>query len=213
VPLANIGFIDYDLATADPEVKTALQLEPDNPFAPGISIYLSIASGQLEDAEPFARRLIERDPLSVDAYRGLATALWFSGRSAEAEAVYQRLFAFNPNAESMHYRLSLMLLGEGRAQEALNERAAETSPWWQAIGRVMAYDALGRRAEADALLRQIAQIYAHRHDRERALPWLERANRARDPGFVNYLKCGPMLSELHADPRYQALLAQLHLPP
>jgi tetratricopeptide (TPR) repeat protein len=124
----------------------------------------------------------------------------------------------------MHYRLSLVLLGEGRAQEALNELAAEPSPWWQAIGRVMAFDALGRRAEAEALLAQvdsqvmswqyqIAQIYAHRHDRERAFLWLERANRARDPGFVNYLKCDPMLADLRADPRYQALLAQLHLPP
>ena len=194
VALANIGFINYDLATADQEVKTALQLEPDNPAALNISIYLSIASGRLADAERFARRLIERDPLSIDPYRGLATALWFSGRSAEAEAVYHRLVAFNPNAESMHYRLSLVLLSEGRAQEALNELAAETSPWWQVIGRVMAYDALGRRAEADKLLAQvasevmswqyqIAQIYAHRHDRERAFLWLDRANRARDPGF------------------------------
>jgi TolB-like protein len=224
VALANIGFIDYDIATSDREVKTALQLEPDNAAALNISIYLSIASGRLADAERFARRLIERDPLSVDPYRGLATALWFGGRSAEAEAVYRRLFAFNPSAESMHYRLSLVLLGEGRAQEALNELAAEPSPWWQAIGRVMAFDALGRRAEAEALLAQvdsqvmswqyqIAQIYAHRHDRERAFLWLERANRARDPGFVNYLKCDPMLADLRADPRYQALLAQLHLPP
>jgi tetratricopeptide (TPR) repeat protein len=224
VALANIGFIDYDIATSDREVKTALQLEPDNAAALNISIYLSIASGRLADAERFARRLIERDPLSVDPYRGLATALWFGGRSAEAEAVYHRLFAFNPSAESMHYRLSLVLLGEGRAQEALNELAAEPSPWWQAIGRVMAFDALGRRAEAEALLAQvdsqvmswqyqIAQIYAHRHDRERAFLWLERANRARDPGFVNYLKCDPMLADLRADPRYQALLAQLHLPP
>lgn len=94
--------------------------------------------------------------------------------------MYRRLFAFRPDTESMHYRLSLVLLGEGRAQEALSELAAEPSQWWQAIGHVMAYDALGRRAEADALLvqveagvmswqYQIAQIYAHRHDRERAL--------------------------------------------
>jgi TolB-like protein len=37
VALANIGFIDYDLATADQEVKTALQLEPDNPLALNVS--------------------------------------------------------------------------------------------------------------------------------------------------------------------------------
>jgi hypothetical protein len=88
----------------------------------------------------------------------------------------------------------------------------------------MAFDALGRHAEADKLLAsvekdvaswqyQVAQIYAHRHDRERALLWLERARRAHDPGYINYLKCDPMLAELRADPRYQTMLAQLNLPP
>jgi hypothetical protein len=88
----------------------------------------------------------------------------------------------------------------------------------------MALDALGRRAEADRSLGplltdvlgwyyQLAQVYAHRRDREHAFLWLERAKSARDPGFVNYLKCDPMLAELRADPRYQTLLAQLNLPP
>ena len=49
----------------------------------------------------------------------------------------------------------------------------------------------------------MAQLYAQRHDRERAFLWLQ--------GLVNYLKCDPLLSELHADPRY-ALLAQPNLP-
>ena len=34
-----------------------------------------------------------------------------------------------------------------------------------------------------------------------------------DPGYINYLKCDPMLSDLRADPRYQSMLAQLNLPP
>jgi TolB-like protein len=224
VALANIGFLDYDFVSSQREVRTALELEPDNPNALGVSIYLSIGSCRLEDAARFARRLIERDPLSVDPYRGLATALWFEGHAAEAEAVYRRLFAFRPDADSMHARLSLILLSEGRAQDALTELDAETTPGWQAVGRAMAFDALGRRAEADKLLAevqtdhsgfqyQVAQIYAHRRDREHALLWLDRARQDHDPGYINYLKCDPMLSDLRADPRYQAMLAQLNLPP
>ncbi len=224
VALANLGFVDYDLVSSARELKTALEYEPDNPGALNVSIYLSLASGHLEDAERFARRLIERDPLSVDPYRGLATALWFRGRAAEAEAVYREVLAFRPDADSMHYRLSLVLLAEGRAQQALTELDAERAPRWRALGRVMALDALGRRAEADRSLGplltdvlgwyyQLAQVYAHRRDREHAFLWLERAKSARDPGFVNYLKCDPMLAELRADPRYQTLLAQLNLPP
>ena len=221
---ANLVFMDHDVATGERQLKTALQLEPENVNALGLSVYLSIASGGLDDAERYARRQIARDPLSVDAYRGLGTALWFKGRSADAEAVFRQVIAFRPDAESMHYRLGQVLLSEGRAQEALTEVSAEHSARWRAIGQVMVLDALGRRPEADKLLAallanvggwqyQLAQIYAHRHDREGAFKWLQAASQAGDPGVFSYLKCDPMLSELRSDPRYRALLAQMNLPP
>ncbi|HEY2809457.1 MAG TPA: TIR domain-containing protein [Steroidobacteraceae bacterium] len=224
VALANLVFLDHDFPAADREIKTALRLEPDNANALGISIYLSIAACHLDDAERYARRLIERDPLSIDPYRGLGTALWFNGRTAEAAAAFRQAIALHPDAESMHLRLALVLLSEGRAQEALTETSAEHADKWRMVGQVMAFDALGRRAEADKILAaleanvgtwqyQLAEVYAHRHDRERAFKWLQIANRSRDPGLFNYLKCDPMLSELRSDPRYQALLAQLNLPP
>jgi TolB-like protein len=224
VALANLGFVNYDIATSAQELRTALELEPDNLAALDDSIYVAITVGHLDEAERLARRLIERDPLSADQYRGLATALWFKGQTAEAEATYRRLLAFRPGAESMHYRLAQLLIVTGRPQEALTELAAEPSAQWQAVGRVMAYDALGRRPEADqqlALLMkdqtgwqyQIAQIYAHRRDPERSFHWLEQARQAHDPGYLNYLKCDPMLSGLRDDARYQSLLAGLNLPP
>jgi TolB-like protein len=224
VALANLGFIDYDIAASARELRTALDLEPDNLAALDDSIYVAITVGHLDEAERLARRLIERDPLSADQYRGLATALWFKGRTAEAEATYRRLLAFRPDAESMHYRLAQLLIVTGRPQEALTELEAERSAQWQAIGRVMAYDAVGRRAEADRQLAlvmkdhtgwqyQIAQIYAHRRDRERTFYWLDQARQAHDPGYLNYLKCDPMLGGLRDDSRYQSLLAGLNLPP
>ena len=224
VALADLGFIDYDIATSARELRTALDLEPDNLAALDDSIYVAITLGHLDEAERLARRLIERDPLSADQYRGLATALWFKGRTAEAEATYRRLLAFRPDAESMHYRLAQLLIVTGRPQEALTELEAEPSVQWQAVGRVMAYDALGRRTEADQQLAlvmkdqtgwpyQLAQIHAHRRDRERAFYWLEQARQTHDPGFLNYLKCDPMLAGLRDDSRYQSLLAGLNLPP
>ncbi len=223
VALANLVFLDHDFPAADRQIKAALKLEPDNANALGISIYLSIAACHLDDAERNARRLIERDPLAIDPYRGLGTALWFDGRLEEAAVVFRQALALHPDAESLHFRLAQVLLSAGRAQEALTELSAEHSERWRMAGQVMAFDALGRRAEADQRLAaleanvggwqyQLAQAYAHRHDRERAFKWLQIANRNRDPGLFNYLKCDPTLSELRSDQRYQALLAQLNLP-
>jgi TolB-like protein len=224
VSLANLAYIDFDVSGSQRELAIALASEPDNPGALDASIYDSIAVCHLDEAERLARRLIGRDPLSIDPYRGLATALWFKGQPAEAEAIYRRVLAFSPGAESLHYRLAVLLTSTGRPQEALSALDAEPSAQWQAIGRTMAYDALGRRTEADQQLAlfmkryegwqyQAAQIYAHRRDRERALHWLEEARRDHDVGFLSYLKCDPLLADLRSDPRYQALLAGLNLPP
>jgi TolB-like protein len=221
---ANLVFMDHDVATAERQLKTALQLEPENVNALGLSVYLSIASGRLDDAEGYARRQIARDPLSIDAYRGLGTTLWFKGRSADAEAVFRQVIAFRPDAESMRYRLAQVLVNNGRAPEALAQATTEPSVRWRQAGQVMALDALGRRAEADKVLAalesnvggwqyQLAEIYAHRHDREQAFKWLQAASQTGDPGVFSYLKCDPMLAELRSDPRYRALLAQMNLPP
>lgn len=222
--LANLVFLDYDVAASRRELALAIESEPDNVGALGTSIYLAIGSCQLDEAERLARRLIERDPLSVDPYRGLATALWFKGEPADAVATYRRVLSFNPDAASLHARLGLVLISAGKPEEALNELAAEPTAQWQAIGRVMAYDALGKRAEAEQQLAfvmkssagwqyQLAEIHAHRGNREQAIEWLKAARDARDPGFFSYVKCDPMLAELHTDPRYQALVASLNLPP
>ena len=227
VTLANAFFADYDYASSQRELGAALALEPQNPDALSLSAYLAIAACRLDEAERDARQLIERDPLSVDPYRALGTALWFHGRLEESESVYRRVIALFPSAESMHYRLSLVLLSAGRPQDALNEANAEPGKGWDLFGRSMALDALGRRAEADSVLAraeadplirisgnyQLAEIYAHRGDRESAFKRLELAHQKRDPGFASYLKCDPLLSALRSDPRYQTLLAGLNLPP
>jgi len=227
VTLANAFFADFDYASSQRELAAALELEAQNRDALGLSAYLAIGACHLDEAERTARQLIERDPLSVDPYRALGTALWFHGRLDGSEAVYRRVIALSPSAESMRYRLSLVLLSAGRPQDALREADAEPGKGWQLFGKAMALDALGRRAEADPVLAQaeadplihisanyqVAEIYAHRGDREGAVRWLEQARQARDPGFASYLKCDPMLSGLHTDPRYKAMLAELNLPP
>ncbi len=87
----------------------------------------------------------------------------------------------------------------------------------------MAYDKLGRHADAEAALAklkaaggdaaayQYTAIYAQWGDRAKALQWLERALRLRDPG-IEYLKTDPLLDPLRKEPRFQAIVRDLKFP-
>jgi serine/threonine-protein kinase len=58
---------------------------------------------------------------------------------------------------------------------------------------------------------QIAEAYAWRGEKALAFEWLERAYRQRDGG-LSFIKIAPMLTSLHGDPRFRALLRKLKLP-
>ena len=85
-------------------------------------------------------------------------------------------------------------------------------------GAALAQHDLGHHPEAqqqlDALIAksgttaayQIAEIYAWRGDKARALFWLERAHVQKDGGYP-YIKVDPLLRTLKGDPHYEAMLA------
>ena len=87
----------------------------------------------------------------------------------------------------------------------------------------LAYQALGRRGEADRALEelisedsngwayQIAEVYALRGESAVALNWLERAYRQRDSGLLE-MKIDPALGSIRGDLRYKALLRKVGLP-
>jgi TolB-like protein len=220
VALSLVAYANFDIAAYQHELQAALEIEPGNVAALEVGAYASLALGRLDEAADRARQTMARDPLDVDAYRALALALWFGGHGNEAQAELRRVLAFRPDVESFHYRLAQIMVHDGHPELALHELDAERSPQWQRIGRAMAYDALGRRAEADSLIAsliageggwayQLAEIFANRGDRDRAFEWLEYAYRARDIGLFGYVRSDPMLGGLRTDPRYAALMARV----
>ncbi|MBV8307345.1 MAG: hypothetical protein JO274_07680 [Gammaproteobacteria bacterium] len=58
---------------------------------------------------------------------------------------------------------------------------------------------------------QVAQAYAYRGERTKALDWLDRAVEQRDPGIIN-IKTDPMFAALRGDARYKAVLRRMNLP-
>jgi hypothetical protein len=87
----------------------------------------------------------------------------------------------------------------------------------------LAYEKLGRHADAEAELRkfqtafgdaaayQCATIYAQWGNTAKVLEWLGRAVRLPDAGVV-YVKADPLMDPLRRDPRFQSIVRELRFP-
>ncbi|HXW85036.1 MAG TPA: hypothetical protein VEJ86_11565, partial [Candidatus Binataceae bacterium] len=88
---------------------------------------------------------------------------------------------------------------------------------------VLAYDALGRKAEADAALTNLEKhhaydnaygiglAYANRGELDQAFEWFNRAYRQHNFGVLK-LRVDPLISKTaRSDPRFNALLRKLQL--
>jgi TolB-like protein/tetratricopeptide (TPR) repeat protein len=215
--------LDFNFEGARAEINQALALDPSNSGAFRVAADLAMTEGRLEEAGQFAQQAVTRDPLSVGNYRALGDAALLSGRLAEAEAAWRKALELNAAAEGIHYRLGAMLILRGEPTAALAEMGRNPDEAWRVAGLPLALDALGRRSEADRALAvavkkvavngpyQIAVIYAHRNDVDHAFVWLDRAYQERDGALALYVKGDPMLSNLHHDPRYKALLRKMKL--
>ena len=69
--------------------------------------------------------------------------------------------------------------------------------------------ALSKRTYVQAM--QIAKLYAHAGEKDRALDWLEKAYQERESRLV-YLGVVPGWDPLRDDPRFQDLLRRMNLP-
>jgi len=88
---------------------------------------------------------------------------------------------------------------------------------------MVAFTALGRNQEADALLErliseyqdkfsyEIAHAFAFKSQADKAFAWLGRAYELRDSGLSD-IKTDPIFRNLHSDPRWELLLEKIGLP-
>jgi len=110
--------------------------------------------GRFEESVAIARRTVERDPLSPDAYESLGFALEYLGRDAEALEHYKKALELGPDMFRAHLLLAEFYLKRGRFDEAsrLAERAesvlgGEGSPTWVGhLGFIFARANRGRPA-------------------------------------------------------------------
>jgi len=216
------GF-DWDWAGADAAFQKALALEPQNSVVLLGASSLEASLGRFEDAVALNRRAVEIDPLSVVAHVSLGMHAYYAGRQDVATDAFQKSLAISPEGPEAHYLLGLVYLARSQPQQALAEFAKIPAGSERTVGEALAYNALGRKSEADATLQrllndyheqaayQIAEVYAFRGEADRAFQWLETARAHKDAGLAA-IKGDPLLKNLYKDPRYAAFLQKMGLP-
>jgi TolB-like protein/DNA-binding winged helix-turn-helix (wHTH) protein len=214
---------DWDWDGADASLKKAALLEPGSAAIAGNRAYLARTIGNVDEAIELYKQAIALDPLRANLHLAMAYELYLAGRHEEAMASLQKAEELNPRLSSLHLTRGKVLFSQGHLQEALNEIEKESGEWEKLSGEALVYHLLGRHADSDRALQkliathqndcayQIAEAYAFRGETEKAFRWLERAIRQRDPGTPE-LRNGPLVKSLRQDPRYTAILEEIHLP-
>jgi TolB-like protein/cytochrome c-type biogenesis protein CcmH/NrfG len=213
----------FDFAGAHADIERALSLSPNDANTLVVQARLLANEGRLAESLKAARRAVDLDPLNAEAWVRLSSVLVGLNDLAGVRNAVARAEAINGKNNPADY---YAVLGELLAKEpaaALEVARRSDLAWVRLTGVAMAQHSLGRAAESQAALDelisghhqeaayQVAEVYAWRGERERALAWLDRAYVQRDTG-LGHLTYDPTLRLLRGDPRFRALLKKLKLP-
>ncbi len=224
-PHATLGFaawlLDRDKATAEKEFLRAIELNANYPTAHHwYSRYLR-GIGRTDEAFREIKRAEQLDPLSLVIINNVAENYVDQGDLNSAARECQRMFDLDPNFWAAHQTLGIVLIKQRRYDEALAEaqKSIQFSNRANAslalLGHV--YARLGRRSEADAVIKELEKRYTDKtadgrdlavayagFDKDQAFAWLEKAFADRSV-FLVFLKLEPLLEPLQSDPRWNDL--------
>ncbi len=215
--------INWDWTGAQSDFQRALTLEPGDSDTLSNYSLLLLAVGRLPEAVAATRKATVLDPLSASAWHYLGVHLNASGQLAEARTAFLRALEISPERDMVHSDFGETSLLGRDPKSALAECRQELVDPSRLAGVAMAEHDLGHATESQEALDeliakaaqiaayQIAEVYAWRGEREKAMEWLDRAYAQRDSGLP-FVKSDPLLAKLHGDPRYAAMLKKMNLP-
>jgi len=215
-------FTEWKFAEGLSELKRAKELSPANPTANDLLARVIVYVGRLDEAEKQARQAVELDPLANSAQNNLSRILWYEGKLDEADAIARKAAELHPTAASSRRWQVLVAIQRGDPDLALHEAQMEPDENYRRFELALAHYARKDRAAADAALSdllanrvgvayQIAQVYAARGERDKALEWLQISFDEHDTGTLALL-VDPLLHDLRDDPRYKALVTKMNFP-
>lgn len=222
-----IGFIkghyQHDWATAEKELKGAIELEPNNPYSHFFysNSFLS-PFGHHDEAIVEIRQAMALDPLSTRIQSFAGRTLTWARHYDEAVAQYQRVNQLDPNFPLNHERLSLLYAFLGKYDDSIAEETKARLLYGQAPevvlakmkglqqafenGQARGYWKEQLRLSTDKKDRtglysapyNLAIVYVHLEQKENALTSLESAYAQRDE----------QMSEMAVEPDFDPLRSE-----
>ena len=213
----------WDWPSSKADLERAQALSPNDPDTLWNLGWQTAMLGGVADGLALLQRATDVDPLSPEAWRWLAFVYLGAGEDDRARRALLRALEIAPEHDWALATLAMSLLSGGDAAGALRTMERSRTEMWRLWGRALAHHTLGHPGESQAALDslvpmsahvatyQIAEVYAWRGERDQAFEWLERCYREHDSGLL-LMAFDPLLRDLHADPRWKALLEKMRLP-
>jgi serine/threonine-protein kinase len=222
-------FYEWDLKLARREFDRSLALNPSDGEAHLFYHWLESMEGNEVAARTRIETAARLDPLSVIVTMRVGTLAWFQGRYEDAEASLRKSLQFDSTFHMARAELGLVLLETGNrpAARAILPPPGEVLPGsvesaFPAIARVALGDTAGARRTRAVIEEMAATRYVATDlramvtlalgDVNGALDLLERAMEERAFTMI-FIGIYPPWRVLRNEPRFQALLAKLGLPP
>ncbi|MGH8190038.1 MAG: tetratricopeptide repeat protein [Rhodanobacteraceae bacterium] len=213
------GTNDWNWNGALADLQAAVRLDPKDARNQLRYGYLLATLDRLPEASGVFRKGIDEDPLFPPIWYWLGRVQAAQDDYEGARRAMRRVLAIDPDYQDASSYLGTLSLLQGDA-DAAQETFAKLG---RLAGSAMAEHDLGHPERSKLALERliaehardsayaIATVYAWSNNADQAFAWLERAFVQRDSSLV-VVKYDPLLRSLHADPRFDRLLAKLGLP-
>lgn len=220
---------DWNFPVAEREFRYALELSPNYVAGQEQLAWYLAWSGRRDEALAELASIANLD-LAYSHRTAVESGIYYHQRDYKAllEAS-QRFVARNPDDWPGRYFLAVGYDGLGQETDAASEyqKAIELShgDTDTIAGLAHAYTAMGKRAEAEKILRNLlrqskknyvspymmATIYAGLGDKDKAFEFLEKGFQEKSPDIPYFLKADLRLDTLRSDRRFQDLLRRVGL--
>lgn len=170
------------------------------------------ALGRLDEAIELDEYRLKKDPLNAQLHAYLGKRYLYADRHNEAIASLTTAKLLSPKARFIDYNLGLAYLLDGQHETALKLFEQERAESARQRGLVLAYHALGKHQESDAVLAEYTRdktcyargLHPYRGEVDKAFEVLE-ACEAEGAG-MGVVHISPLFRNLHGDPRWMHYL-------